>query len=162
MKMNWRNEDLVSRDECFEKNLWVCGECRRKNTVYAGQMWQLVGRFNEWRAMGPSSPKRKAFTKLQKSTKLTWFGLCQHWVFYLVLCPWILRLRSHYPKILKVNIYIDSGFAPGHFIQSSIMADNAAGWVWLLGGCAFLFGGKIKLFSWVHSGGVLRWGFAKY
>lgn len=42
--------------------------------------------------------------------------------FYLVLCPWILRLRSHYHKILKVKVYINSGFAPGNFIQFWVMA----------------------------------------
>lgn len=150
----------MSRDRYFKKDPWACGEQRGKNTVCVGQMWQLVGRFNEWRAMGPSSPKREDFTKRNAQGSS---GCASTGSDYLVLCPWVLRLRSHYRKMLKVNIYIDCGFAPGNFIQFWVMVHNAAGWVSLLASCAFLFGWQNKKWlSWMQSGGILRCGFAKY
>lgn len=37
----WGNKNLVYSDDYLQKGLWACGECRRKNTRYAEQLWQL-------------------------------------------------------------------------------------------------------------------------
>lgn len=81
--------------------------------------------------------------------------------FYLVFCPWILRLRSHYHKILKFNIYIDNGFTLLILLISgwwlTMLQVESGSWPVVPSS----LGGKIKLFRWVQSGGVLRCGFAK-